>query len=48
MNGSSLYDYPELYDHIRTPDTETFDAVYSITLSILAFATAYALISLLK
>jgi hypothetical protein len=30
MNGSSLYDYPELYDHIRTPDTETFDAVYNL------------------
>jgi SAM-dependent methyltransferase len=30
MKGSSLYDYPELYDHIRTPDTETFDAVFNL------------------
>lgn len=38
MKGSSLYDYPELYDHIRTPDTETFDAVYNLITEILGHA----------
>lgn len=30
MKSNSLYDYPELYDHLRTPDTETFDAVFDL------------------
>ncbi|HEX2955969.1 MAG TPA: class I SAM-dependent methyltransferase [Chitinispirillaceae bacterium] len=38
MNGSSLYDYPELYDHIRTPDSETFDAVYNLITTTLGHA----------
>lgn len=26
----SLFDYPELYDHLRTPETRVFDQVYSL------------------
>ncbi len=33
MSSPSLYDYPEIYDSVRAPDSETFESIYNLICS---------------